>query len=480
MKLSTFAFCRLGFLVLLPRCSASTLLRGGATAASDDNEGHSSLLCRMVILDTLYDDGGSSEELACIPIINDKESDDVVPIHLPADLEEAHATELEQGRLHVKITNAEVTNDGDDISITGASKFSVAEDLTNGRRHLQDRALQTFGETTLAIVRIRTRGASPSATRDDLELLMNPNEVNLRTQLEACSVGKVQLKKADRFIIDVSVNQPASAFAGRPNKLIRAVQTELLRDFGDIESVSEIADRIMFVAPPGTGKWSAYAVRNHWRSVYNDKWVTSLSATMHELGHTFGLGHANALGKKYKDTTGYMGHSDPSNYNWPRRCYNGRNSYALGWYADKTIELNGDESPHLIDLATIVDYEKATTVLVKVKNMFLMYNRATTFNQNTGEWGDSLTVTEDVNGTSDLRTGLRPDETYKSGGVVIEACKRVYGDGNNPDMMVISVGKGGSACDEIRLAKRPASASAPAPVRSPPDADTPFPTASPP
>ena len=431
----------------------------------------------MASLDTLYDDGESSDELACIPIVNGRESDDVIPLHLPSDLEEAHASELEQGLLFVKITNAK--ENGDDIAITGASKFFVVQHVPEGLRHLQERQLQVSGETTLAIVRIRTRGgASPSATIDDLELLMNPNQVNLRTQLEACSVGKVQMKKADRFIIDVTVNQPVSAFAGRPNKLVRAAQAQLLRDFDDIDHVSDLADRIMFVAPPGTGKWSAFAVRNHWRSVYNDNWVTSLSATMHELGHGFGLPDANALGIKYKDTTGYMGHSDPTNYNWPRRCYNGRNSYALGWYADKTVELTGEQNPKLIDLATIIDYEKATTVLVKVKNMFLMYNRATAFNQHTGDWGDSLTITEDINGKSDLRTGLRPDETYVSGEVVIEACKRVYSDENenSPDKMIISVGKGGSACDELKVPKKPI----PAPAPSPPEVVTPFPTASPP
>ena len=129
----------------------------------------------------------------------------------------------------------------------------------------------------------------------------------------------------------------------------------------------------------------------------------------------------------------------------------------------------------MIDLATLVDYDKAIAVLVKVGNLFLMYNRATCFNQHTGEWGDSLTVTQDFNGRSEFRAGLRPGETYKSGDVVIEACKRVYGNDSSPDKMIISVGKARSACDELKSARNPAPPPVPFEV-----VDTNFPTASPP
>jgi hypothetical protein len=47
-----------------------------------------------------------------------------------------------------------------------------------------------------------------------------------------------------------------------------------------------------------------------------------IAATMHEIGHTMGLTHANENGAPYADSTGYMsaGHKDAD---WPRKCFNG-------------------------------------------------------------------------------------------------------------------------------------------------------------
>jgi hypothetical protein len=225
-----------------------------------------------------------------------------------------------------------------------------------------------------------------------------------------------------------------------------------------VSDMSTLADRVLFCVPPGTGTWAASAGMNHWRAQFNDPFCTSLSATMHELGHTIGLPHTNEGSDKYGDSTGYMAASY-RNTNWPSRCYNGVNSNSLGWYDSKTLRLSGSESPTLVHLGGIVEYGNATTVLVDIKSsLFLMYNRAKGFNADTGELGDSVTVTETVNGGSDLLAGLRPGETYTYGNVVIEACKRVY-DGN-PDIMIVSVGKGSSLCSTLEVP-------APAPVPSP-------------
>jgi hypothetical protein len=47
-----------------------------------------------------------------------------------------------------------------------------------------------------------------------------------------------------------------------------------------------------------------------------------IAATMHEVGHTMGLKHANEDGRPYADFSGYMA-AGYTNTDWPRKCFNG-------------------------------------------------------------------------------------------------------------------------------------------------------------
>jgi hypothetical protein len=57
-------------------------------------------------------------------------------------------------------------------------------------------------------------------------------------------------------------------------------------------------------------------------NIFNCLLCIEIAATMHEIGHTMGLTHANENGQPYADFSGYMaaGYKDTD---WPRKCFNG-------------------------------------------------------------------------------------------------------------------------------------------------------------
>jgi len=229
-----------------------------------------------------------------------------------------------------------------------------------------------------------------------------------------------------------------------------------------VDQITSLADRIMFCAPPGTGDWVAAAGLNHWRAQFNDAWCRSMTATMHELGHTIGLVHANKNGVKYGDTTGIMSKSY-RNFDGPLRCFDGSANHILGWYKDRELMFDplADPSPRLINLAAFVDYPKTTAeqpVLITLSGeVFIQYNRAKDFHTGTGEMANMVTIAENGPGGSNLLAGIDAQQSYKLANytatgrnLVVEVCRTVPGDNSTTaDVMVVSVGMEYSACPEL-------------------------------
>jgi len=71
--------------------------------------------------------------------------------------------------------------------------------------------------------------------------------------------------------------------------------------------------------------------------------------------------------------------------NYPQRCFNGQNHWKLGWYSDRTREVD-PYYPQRYKIAAFVDYDKVQQneyVIIRIKNlnMYLQFNRAKSFNQ---------------------------------------------------------------------------------------------------
>jgi hypothetical protein len=189
------------------------------------------------------------------------------------------------------------------------------------------------------------------------------------------------------------------------------------------------------------------------------------------------LHHAGELGpdgatNDYGDTSGYMGASVRYQTLGPARCYNAQKSWYLRWYQDKSIELNIQQGAWAGHLVGVVEYDLADPanhkyIVVKVGKLYLQYNRAKDFNNQTGERADHVTIVhaEQDHGISTMIASVSATDTsvpsiyryenFDGNGadLVIEACEQVEGP---PDHARVSIflddGTQEQTCDAELLA----------------------------
>lgn len=430
------------------------------------------LTCRVTVVGTMLDinddrsQANQDEQISCIPIVDEKELDNVFPLDLPAKVLAVHMSSIERASLYVAVKGAYVTED--QLVVSDKAAYEVFNELPGHLRRLEEqrRDLFTTGTKTLGVVRISTTDAQPMFSAAQLEDGIFGNGlkndgVTVVSQYEECSFGKLKWGKTREGVVDIKVNQSIKSFKSASD-LVTAVQKQIKAERG-ISTVASLGDKVLMCLPPGTGSWAASAGVGHWRAQFNNEWCLSLTGLVHELGHTMSLGHSAEDGIEYGDVSGMMGYGR-RNANGPRKCFNGYNNFRLGWYSDRTMKVDPSTSPRVYKLATFVDYDKTNSkepVLINVGDeYFLQYNRAKAFNSGTEEKQNLLTVTTDTANTSGSTNlgGFRSGETFNKVSnyqssrkrLVVKVCDQISGNGSSPDALMVSIGLDGSACGQVQ------------------------------
>jgi len=143
-------------------------------------------------------------------------------------------------------------------------------------------------------------------------------------------------------------------------------------------------------------------------------------------------------------------------HEFPQRCYNGQNHWKLGWFSDRTIEVD-PRVPGTYKIAAFVDYDKAREdeyVVIKVSSfdLYLQYNRAKEFNRDSNQFADMVTIVRETTYGTELLTGLNSSsasyaETKGSQILTIDVCEEANGSDILPDLITVSIGYGSSLCD---------------------------------
>ena len=168
--------------------------------------------------------------------------------------------------------------------------------------------------------------------------------------------------------------------------------------------------------------------------------------------------------------------SAPKTTNYPRKCYNGQNSWHLGWYVDRTLEISPQQT-QVYHVAAFVDYRKTNEeeyVVLKISEaeIYLQNNRAKAFNRESGEFRDTLTIVKNDNKGTHLLGGLNSSfplyqEQIGSDTLTIEICEEIRGSLSKPHVLAVNVGYGESKCQEY-LEASAAMSFTKAPSSSPP------------
>lgn len=415
-----------------------------------------SIICRITVENIQLANGTTHEITLCIPIHRGKEEDHLLIIDLQESFLVSNRRLLVEGRLIVQVSNIIVHGADHHIEMTEKSRLRVlnAQEAadhyvrdTNQHPSLRGRSLRakasvppTQGNKTIAIVRISAPGSPNRFPKSRLEKVWFGADRSFQTQMTACSFGQLNWRSAG--VHDVRLVQNVSTFASREEMQL-TVERQLRNQTG--RSMTDLADKVVFCYPKNSpGEWLASASLHGWRAMFNDGWCGSLSAAMHEIGHTVGLlhsGKSDTENWEYSDTTGYMGYSILSS-NTPHKCFNGYNHWQLGWYPGRrrTLEIK----PVTIRLAAFVDYKITAPnepVLVKVaNNLYLQFNRAKSFNSETPMYPDRVTITRmRLDGRSENMAGLAKGESFTTkANTTIKACSALSGKAGQ-DIMIVSI-----------------------------------------
>jgi hypothetical protein len=402
------------------------------------------LWCKIVVFNVLFasteeDDVGESKSdistttdvfYGCYPVTVNEVSE----LHYTLTLPDAVAAEQPAGvdldNWWVVIPGGTIDIMTDAVVVPDTSTVYTATGPPAGRRlsqqqlerHHSRRLAEAKGSLKVLVVYIRAQDASPTPSTNTVYETTFQNEVSLKSQFARCSLNQLRLEPTALGVLEVSVDMKVSGtdktqFVNAAEDLALARIKSITGDTS-ITNTRQYADLVMYIVPPGTGNWLAYASAGGGMSVYNDEWGIYLSATAHEIGyfysvdiccicascvslayssdsstagtylsptvtltlylffllspcsHNFELFHAGEGSSEYSDHTGFMsgaiiGVHDKVNF--PKQCYNAQNHWDLGWYAaEKMQTVTPTTQGTLVKVVAFADVATATASADKV------------------------------------------------------------------------------------------------------------------
>ena len=468
-----------------------------------------SITCRITTVITSYEDGTDEEEMVCIPVVRKHknalpyEGDEdyfhqqgdehytiphgyLPPKFMPENDEEIMQL-LIQGKLYISIQDPSTNRESDipasdeefffdrPLDSTAGLIFSLIPSASSivqqaslsfttpslNSSSLTSRNLAQSGDRTrrtgvksIAFVHVETKDRVPDVMQHNMVhawmvagATASAGGPSFNEQLTACSYGKLKYVNAGTYT--VKLDDKISTFSTK-KELVDAAEASLKNQIGG--DIGSLADQVAFCYPKqdNVATWFATATYKHWRIQFNNEWCLSLGGAIHEVGHTMGLVHSGQGSSVQGDTTGYMG-TGSKIQGTPAKCFNGHKTWLLNWYPKIVADVYKTQKFLLVANVHLHNSNAPNEfgVIKAGKKSFLLFNRKSSFNHETGEMGDRVTVTNKAKGgNSKLRKGLAEGQMFQHRNYIdgkslqVKVCSMTIG--TDKDVAEISIGLSGS------------------------------------
>lgn len=305
-----------------------------------------------------------------------------------------------------------IPSDADDISLTSPPESSQSQASGSASRDDIFTSYPTpFGDKTVLIVRvIATGGIQNVHSKNDLSETAFGTEGpfnSMATQFDACSYGQfttspfdgeINGKRIHDGVLEIEIQSPGSVGDVGVTKfsIETLVTIKLAEELGNNWRIDNEIDFVMYCLP--AFGFTAYAYLNNYLSVYSQNRCVNPKTMMHELGHSLYLQHSNQDGIEYQDFSGLMGGFG----RFADYCFNGPNSWQLGWYSDRHLEIDYKVgwSGELVGVADYDETSASQPVVLRFEipqtfgeYIYVAFNRADGINVGTQEGRDQVLVT---------------------------------------------------------------------------------------
>jgi hypothetical protein len=191
-----------------------------------------------------------------------------------------------------------------------------------------------------------------------------------------------------------------------------------------------------------------------------------LTTNMHETGHNLGFGHSSENNMIRGDKSGSMGNS-LFRIGGPLQCWNGHKYSMGGWLWDRfrQADLTNDPTPWLGRIVAFADHKSSNlqpidstllrVVLPGAMDLYLVYNKAKSFNIGTREKPNLVTVVQaDLGDSRDsaMLAGLNVGQSFSAGGLTVTVCVIIEDEETDLDYAIVNVFRNelSSTCNEYK------------------------------
>jgi len=124
------------------------------------------------------------------------------------------------------------------------------------------------------MLRIRGYDSEPDFTAQELRRYLVLDNLSARRQIERCSQGLITIDASRYGVLDVPIQSNIQGLTNMEvmNLAESYVNDVILASDTQVDSIRDWADFLMFIIPPGTGAWAAFATVSGKQSVFNNRW----------------------------------------------------------------------------------------------------------------------------------------------------------------------------------------------------------------